>query len=83
MLRYASRSIFGLMETEPGLSMWNPFNATDVDNYNKVLRKLLYDLKNQAATGDSMKKYATSNVTGNINIKVNWKILAIVFVFKY
>jgi len=71
MLRYASRSIFGVMETSPRLSMWNPFNATDADNYNKVLRKLLYDLKNQAATGDSMKKYATANATGNRNIKVN------------
>lgn len=64
MLRYSNRSIFGLMETKPGLSMWNPFNATDADEYNKVLGKLLYGLKSKAASGDSMKKYATANETG-------------------
>ncbi|XP_073221370.1 cysteine-rich receptor-like protein kinase 25 isoform X3 [Cicer arietinum] len=64
MLRYSNRSIFGLMETAPGFSMFSPFNATDVDNYNKVLGKLLYNLRTVAATGDSMRKYGTANVTG-------------------
>jgi hypothetical protein len=52
------------METFPDFSIPNPFNATDVDRYNQVLGKLLYGLKTEAATGDSMKKYATRNVTG-------------------
>ncbi|XP_045828352.1 cysteine-rich receptor-like protein kinase 26 isoform X2 [Trifolium pratense] len=64
MLHYSHRSIFGLMETTPGFSMWSPYNATDVDEYNKVLGKLLYDLKNEASSGDSMKKFATANVSG-------------------
>ncbi|PNY06466.1 cysteine-rich receptor-like protein kinase, partial [Trifolium pratense] len=64
MLRYSNRSIFGLMETAPGTSMWSPFKATDVDEYNKVLGKLLDDVKNEAVSGDSMKKFATANVTG-------------------
>ncbi|AES98412.2 cysteine-rich receptor-kinase-like protein [Medicago truncatula] len=64
MLRYSNRLIFGLMETFPDFSIPNPFNATDVGKYNQVVGKLLYDLKTEAATGDSMKKYATRNVTG-------------------
>jgi len=67
MLRYSNRSIFGLMESKPELPMWNPYNGTGVGKYNKVvLGNLLYDLKTEAASGDSMKKYAVGKVTGNI-----------------
>jgi len=71
MLRYSNRSIFGLMESKPELPLWNPFNETEGSKYNKVLLgNLLYDLKTEAASGDSMKKYAVGNVTGNATANV-------------
>ncbi|KAJ1431724.1 Serine-threonine/tyrosine-protein kinase, catalytic domain [Sesbania bispinosa] len=64
MLRYSNRSIFGIMETLPGLYMWNTNNATQVDEYNQVLGNLLRSIRDKATSGDSRLKYATGNVTG-------------------
>ncbi|XP_057442363.1 cysteine-rich receptor-like protein kinase 44 [Lotus japonicus] len=63
-LRYSNRSIFGTMETSPGMSYWNRKNATKVDEFNQALRSLFYDLRNRAKSGDSRLKYATGNVSG-------------------
>ncbi|XP_061353836.1 cysteine-rich receptor-like protein kinase 44 isoform X3 [Gastrolobium bilobum] len=64
MLRYSNRSIFGIMETYPPLNyLWNDVNATDVDQFNKVLFNLMRNLKGAAASGDSRRKYAADNAT--------------------
>ncbi|XP_027364918.1 putative receptor-like protein kinase At4g00960 isoform X1 [Abrus precatorius] len=63
MLRYSDRSIFGLMEASPSFYMWNLNNATDVDRFNEVLRKLLESLRDKAAPGDS-RKFGVANLVG-------------------
>ncbi|RDX87686.1 Cysteine-rich receptor-like protein kinase 25, partial [Mucuna pruriens] len=64
MLRYSNRSIFNTMEASPSFYMWNTGNATDVDQFNQVLRNLLDSLKSKASLGDSRLKFATANVSG-------------------
>ncbi|KAK7391009.1 hypothetical protein VNO78_19287 [Psophocarpus tetragonolobus] len=53
-----------IKETLPGFSMRNSDNATDVDQFNQVLRNLLDSLISQASSGDSQRKFAAANVTG-------------------
>ncbi|KAI4295814.1 hypothetical protein L6164_035818 [Bauhinia variegata] len=64
MLRYSNRSIFGIMEDSPSFFMWNQNNATEVDQYNQDLRSLLDSIRNRAASGDSLQKFAAENRTG-------------------
>ena len=64
MLRYSNRSIFGIMETSPTLYIRNVNNATDVDQFNQVLRDLMDRLITTAIAGDSRRKYAAGNVRG-------------------
>ncbi|KAK7343551.1 hypothetical protein VNO77_12361 [Canavalia gladiata] len=64
MLRYSNRSIFNTMEASPGFYMRNNGNATDIDQFNEVLRNLLDSLIDQASSGDSKRKFAAANVTG-------------------
>ena len=59
MLRYSNRPIFHTMDTSPPYYMHNTYNATDVDEFNKVLGGLLRNLREKAAGGDSRRKYAT------------------------
>ncbi|KAK7374326.1 hypothetical protein VNO80_07754 [Phaseolus coccineus] len=59
MLHYSNRSIFHTMETYPFYYMHNANNATDVDEFNKVLGGLLRNLREKTAGGDSRHKYAT------------------------
>ncbi|KAH1035990.1 hypothetical protein AAZX31_20G125400 [Glycine max] len=64
MLRYSTRSIFGIMESDPLYNIRNNQNATNVDQYNEVVGDLLRSLGNRAAAGDSQLKYAQANKTG-------------------
>ncbi|RYR37359.1 hypothetical protein Ahy_A09g042262 [Arachis hypogaea] len=65
MLRYSNRSsIFNRMEANPSFSMRNSGNATDVDEFNKVLDTLLNDLIGKAASGNSERKFAASSSKG-------------------
>ncbi|XP_027929669.1 cysteine-rich receptor-like protein kinase 15 isoform X3 [Vigna unguiculata] len=59
MVRYSNISIFHTMEYSPSYQMHNVNNATDVDEFNKVLGGLLRNLRDKAAGGDSRRKYAT------------------------
>ncbi|XP_058768671.1 cysteine-rich receptor-like protein kinase 29, partial [Vicia villosa] len=56
-LWYSNRSIFRIVETEPTADIFNTGTATDVDKYNDALYKLMTDLKDKAASGDSRRKY--------------------------
>ncbi|KAL2561844.1 hypothetical protein AAZV13_20G105200 [Glycine max] len=53
MLRYSTRSIFGIMESDPWYLIWNNRNATNEDQYNEVVGDLLKSLGNGAEAGDS------------------------------
>ncbi|KAI4298614.1 hypothetical protein L6164_032150 [Bauhinia variegata] len=64
MLRYSNRSIFGIMEASPPFYLANGKNATEVNQFNQVLRDLLDSLRSKAASGDSLRKYAAANTTG-------------------
>ncbi|RDX87683.1 Cysteine-rich receptor-like protein kinase 25, partial [Mucuna pruriens] len=64
MLRYSNRSIFNAEETSPDFCMRNPHNATDVDQFNQVLRNLLDSLVSKASLGDSRLKFAAANESG-------------------
>nr|KYP64257.1 Cysteine-rich receptor-like protein kinase 29 [Cajanus cajan] len=61
MLRYSNRPIFRTMETDPPFRMNNLNNATDVDEFNKVLGELVRSLRGKAASGDSRRKYDSGN----------------------
>ncbi|CAK8569578.1 unnamed protein product [Lathyrus sativus] len=61
MLRYSNRSIFGLMEIGPAYFGWNLKNATNEDEFNEKVKKLLDGLRNKASSGDSDLKYAVGS----------------------
>ncbi|MBA0577363.1 hypothetical protein Golob_024138 [Gossypium lobatum] len=61
MFRYTNRSIFGVVEGDPLLYMWNDNNVTDVDAFNQSLSTLLDSLINSASSGTSLRKFATGS----------------------
>ncbi|KAH1199804.1 hypothetical protein AAZX31_18G218200 [Glycine max] len=58
MLRYSNRAIFHTMDASYSYPMSNINNATDAEEFNKVLGELLRNLSDKAASGDSRRKYA-------------------------
>ena len=67
MLRYSNRSLFNTMETSHSFALWNPGNASDIDQFNQVLGNLLDSLIGQATTlGDSQRKFAAANVSVSV-----------------
>ena len=64
MLRYSSCSIFGKMKVSSQYNMKNPNNASKVDQFNQVLVDLLQSLRNRAASGNSLLKFAATNAIG-------------------
>ncbi|KAL5070213.1 hypothetical protein RYX36_021100 [Vicia faba] len=77
MLRYSNRSIFGIMEESPGFYMWNPYNASEVDQFNQVLGNLMTKLKEKAASSDSRRKNKSSHTTIAIVVSI---VVAVVVV---
>ncbi|CAJ2630359.1 unnamed protein product [Trifolium pratense] len=71
MLRYSNRSIFGIMEGSPWFQLSNDNNATNVDQFKRVLGNLMKKLKEKAASSnDSRVKYSTDNETDvNLNFQ--------------
>ena len=64
MLRYSFRNIFGIKENPSFyLSNTNNISANIVDQFNQDLRTLLDSLRNRAAAGDSLRKFAVGNAT--------------------
>lgn len=64
MLRYSNRSIFGVMEPDPTFHRLATNNATDMEQFNQVLNELVDGLRSEAASGDSLKKYASGSKVG-------------------
>ena len=65
MLRYSNRSIFGVLEADPTNWLWYAnYNVTsNVDAFNQMRMTLFRDLRNKAAAGGSLRKFATGNET--------------------
>ncbi|XP_030456852.2 cysteine-rich receptor-like protein kinase 44 [Syzygium oleosum] len=64
MLRYSNQSIFGVMEERP--RFWNRYanNVTsNVVQFSQVLTNLMDGLRDQAASGNSTRKFAVKNAT--------------------
>ncbi|XP_022142352.1 cysteine-rich receptor-like protein kinase 29 isoform X2 [Momordica charantia] len=59
MLRYSSRTIFGVVENNPRLLAWSIRNVTQEKLWN--LMALLDTLKNKASSGGSLQKYAAGD----------------------
>ncbi|KAJ4703270.1 Cysteine rich receptor like kinase [Melia azedarach] len=60
MLRYSNKSIFRKVETVPTYYLWNLNNVTDdVSAFNQALQTLLRELRMRAASGNSLRKFAT------------------------
>ncbi|KAI9078165.1 hypothetical protein K1719_039864 [Acacia pycnantha] len=65
ILRYASRSMFGINQDPDSLSymyMCNIYNVTD-NKYSEVLNGLMQRLRRKAVTGDSRRKFAANRET--------------------
>ncbi|XP_041023451.1 cysteine-rich receptor-like protein kinase 25 isoform X2 [Juglans microcarpa x Juglans regia] len=64
MLRYSNRSIFSTMQERPGFFMWNTRNATQPDQFRRLVVSTLNDLVPRAANATSgAKKFAVKAVT--------------------
>ncbi|KAJ0454368.1 putative protein kinase RLK-Pelle-DLSV family [Helianthus annuus] len=65
MIRYSNVTILG---TNPDTSrirgLINPSNATNVDQFNEGLNRLLNQLRNEASSGGSLRKYAANRTDG-------------------
>ncbi|OMO65186.1 hypothetical protein COLO4_31424 [Corchorus olitorius] len=59
MLRYSNNSIFSKMELEPSQAFINVNDVSDLNKFNQTLSPLLDGLKTEAASGDSLRKFAT------------------------
>ncbi|XP_050258390.1 cysteine-rich receptor-like protein kinase 29 isoform X14 [Quercus robur] len=75
ILRYSFRNIFGIMEDHPVYIQPNVNNQSgNLDTYNQFLRSLLNGLRNQAAAGGSLRKFAEAKSTG-INNKTQYALV--------
>ncbi|RXH92021.1 hypothetical protein DVH24_021044 [Malus domestica] len=72
MLRYSNRSIYGRKEISPAYYAWNPSNvSTGLDAFNQEVSTLLNGLRQKAATGGDLRKFATANTSiPSSNLKI-------------
>lgn len=64
MLRFSNATISGSLETSPMWYWWNPNNATSPAQFEDDLRRLLDNLRRQAASGGSLRKVAAGEEKG-------------------
>ncbi|XP_030442478.1 cysteine-rich receptor-like protein kinase 44 [Syzygium oleosum] len=67
IVRYSNASIFDTVMTDPSNLLSNVNDVTSPDTYNAALQLLLDDLRGKAATGGSLRKYATGNTSVNFS----------------
>ncbi|KAK2991019.1 hypothetical protein RJ640_005501 [Escallonia rubra] len=63
MVRYSNWTIFHTTESLPSGYMTNPKNASNTSQFNMALATFLYNLRGEAARGDSVHKFATGYTT--------------------
>ncbi|XP_052301571.1 cysteine-rich receptor-like protein kinase 44 isoform X42 [Populus trichocarpa] len=66
MIRYSNRSIFGVVNEEPYIYRANRKNVLDVTLFNQALQTLFARLQAKAASGNSLKKFATGNQSAGV-----------------
>ncbi|TXG47191.1 hypothetical protein EZV62_026485 [Acer yangbiense] len=66
MLRYSNKTIFGTVELQPIVGLGNTQNVTgSVNEFNQALQDLFGSLRDTAASGNSLQKFATGDKTVN------------------
>ncbi|KAJ9690106.1 hypothetical protein PVL29_012652 [Vitis rotundifolia] len=63
MLRYSDRPIFGTAQTSPDYALENTQNFSDIDRSPQERDNLLLDLREKAASGGPLRKYATNETS--------------------
>ncbi|CAN4083852.1 unnamed protein product [Withania somnifera] len=63
-LQYSNQSIIGSTSFSTIVYLWNTGNASNPVEFNQELRKLLESLKEVAANGGPLRKYASGDATG-------------------
>ncbi|KAJ6893261.1 cysteine-rich receptor-like protein kinase 10 [Populus alba x Populus x berolinensis] len=66
MIRYSNRSIFGVVNEQPSIYRANRKNVLDVTLFNQALQTLFSRLQAKAASGNSLKKFATGNQSAGV-----------------
>ena len=75
ILRYSFRNIFGIMDDGTVYTQHNIHDQSgNLDTYNQDLRTLLDGLRNQAAAGGSLRKFAEAKSTG-INFETQYALV--------
>ncbi|XP_039048398.1 cysteine-rich repeat secretory protein 38-like isoform X2 [Hibiscus syriacus] len=67
LVRYANRDLYGLLENDPRICVFNPRNPSYPDQFNDALSDLLDDLRNEAAAAGPVRKYAAGNASAGGN----------------
>ena len=66
MIRFSDRSIFGIMEINPSMFMWNNDRVSDQDGYKRQLQTLFESMRSEAASGDSSKFAARTSLVPDV-----------------
>ena len=66
MIRFSDRSIFGIMEINPSMFMWNNDRVSDQDGYKRQLQTLFESMRSEAASGDSSKFAARTSLVPDL-----------------
>ncbi|XP_034892319.2 cysteine-rich receptor-like protein kinase 29 [Populus alba] len=66
MIRYSNSSIFGVVDEQPSYYQWNGKKVLDLTLFNQALQTLLARLRAKAASGNSLKKFATGNQSAGV-----------------
>uniref|UniRef100_A0A6N2L138 non-specific serine/threonine protein kinase n=1 Tax=Salix viminalis TaxID=40686 RepID=A0A6N2L138_SALVM len=66
MIRYSNRSIFGVVDEKPSIYRANRKNVLDETVFNEALQTLFARLQAKAASGNSLKKFASGNQSAGL-----------------
>ncbi|KAJ6333705.1 hypothetical protein OIU77_009558 [Salix suchowensis] len=66
MIRYSNRSIFGVVDEKPYVYMANGMSVLDATVFNQALQTLFARLRAKAASGNSLKKFASGNQSAGV-----------------
>nr|GLL24077.1 putative receptor-like protein kinase At4g00960 [Ipomoea trifida] len=64
LINYSNVSTLGSWSRLPGIFVWNRQNSSSPDQFNQDLRKLLDSLRDRAANGFPLRKFAEGNTSG-------------------
>ncbi|KAI9114685.1 hypothetical protein K1719_014383 [Acacia pycnantha] len=67
LLRYSNRTIFHVMETSPFQYLWSTEAALEQEQFQSVVTKMMNFLRDRAASGNSVRKFAAANTTAPSN----------------